>query len=55
MAEEITRQNAAMRPHWDLGSFVYNNLGLCDRLGIDAPPDQYQQVYADTKVRVKVL
>jgi hypothetical protein len=55
MAEEITRQNAAMRPHWDMGSFVYNNLGLCDRLGIDAPPDQYQQVYADSKVRVKVL
>lgn len=54
MAAEITRQNAAMRPYWDLGSFVHNNVQLCDRLGIAVPPKEYQQVYADHKVRVKV-
>lgn len=54
MAEEITRQNAAMRPYWDLASFVYNNHELCDRLGIQHAPSEYQQIYADHKVRVKV-
>jgi hypothetical protein len=44
-----------MRPHWDLASSVSNNLDLCDRLGIAAPSEQYQQTYADSKVRVKVL
>jgi hypothetical protein len=54
MAEEIVRQNAAMRPYWDLGSFVYNNHELCDNLGLAHPPAEYQQTYADHKVRVKV-
>jgi hypothetical protein len=54
MAEEITRQNSAMRHHWDLGSFVYNNHDLCDRLKLAYPPAEYQQIYADDKVRVKV-
>lgn len=54
MAEEITRQNAAMRPYWDLGSFVYDNHQLCDRLHIAYPSEEYQQTYADHKVRVKV-
>lgn len=54
MAEEISRQNAAMRPHWDLGSFVYNNHELCDRLKLSYPPAEYQQDYAEHKVRVKV-
>ena len=55
MAKEITSQNTAMRPVWDLGSFVYTNQDLCAKLHIKAPPDQYQQVYADSKIRVKVL
>jgi len=54
MAAEIDRQNAAMRPYWDLGSFVYNNHDLCNRLGITCPSVEYQQTYADHKVRVKV-
>ena len=54
MAEEITRQNAAMRPLWDLGSFVYDNHQLCEQLKIQLPPAEYQQCYADHKVRVKV-
>jgi hypothetical protein len=55
MAKEITKQNSAMRPHWEYASFVYNNVELCDRLGIARPPEEYQQNYADNKVRVKVL
>jgi hypothetical protein len=55
MAQQITQQNQAMRPYWDLASFVSTNQDLCVQLGIDAPPAQYQQVYADSKVRVKVL
>ena len=55
MAVEIKKQNADMRQHWDFASFVYDNRGLCERLGIRLPPDEYQQIYADNKVRVKVL
>jgi hypothetical protein len=55
MAVEIKRQNGDMRHHWDFASFVYNNRDLCERLGIAQPPDQYQQNYADNKIRVKVL
>ena len=54
MAAEITRQNSAMRPYWDLGSFVYNNHELCDCVKITHPPAEYQQTYVDHKVRVKV-
>lgn len=54
MSEEITRQNVAMRPYWDLGSFVYNNIELCNHLQLATPPDEYQQVYADHKMRVKI-
>jgi hypothetical protein len=54
MADEITRQNADMRPYWDRGSAVYNNHELCDRLKLSYPPSEYQQNYADHKVRVKV-
>ena len=55
MAVEIKRQNADMRRHWDYASFVYNNRELCQKLGIAPPPEEYQQTYADNKVRVKVL
>ena len=55
MAVEIKRQNTDMRKHWDYASFVYNNVELCDRLGIAVPPAEYQQTYTDNKVRVKVL
>ncbi len=55
MAHEIKEQNAAMRKYWDYASFVYDNRGLCDHLKITLPPEEYQQNYADNKVRVKVL
>ena len=55
MATEIKRQNADMRPAWEHASSVADNLALCDRLGITAPPTEYRQNYADNKIRVKVL
>jgi hypothetical protein len=55
MAHEIKEQNAAMRKYWDCASFVYNNRELCDHLKIAVPPEEYQQNYADSKIRVKVL
>jgi hypothetical protein len=55
MAKEIKSQNSAMRPYWDLASSVTDNLDLCAKLKIATPPEQYQQNYADSKVRVKVL
>jgi hypothetical protein len=55
MAVEIKRQNADMRTHWDYASFVYDNIELCKQLGIEPPPEQYRQNYADSKVRVKIL
>ena len=55
MAVEIKRQNTDMRQHWDYASFVYDNVGLCQRLGIAVPPEPYRQNYADNKIRVKVL
>jgi hypothetical protein len=55
MAVEIQRQNTDMRPFWEHASSVANNLDLCERLGIAAPPTEFQQNYADNKIRVKIL
>lgn len=55
MGREIRRQNADMRAYWDTAEFVFDNINLCDRLGINYPSDEYRQNYGDHKVRVKVL
>jgi hypothetical protein len=55
MALEIARQNAAMRVYWEHASFVVDNLGLCERIGIAPPPEEYRQNYSENKMRVKVL
>jgi len=55
MAVEITKQNAALRPHWEHASFVHTNVELCERLGIAPPSEEYRQDYAEHKIRVKVL
>ena len=55
MAEQIRKQNAAMRKHWNNASFVHDNLQLCAHLKISAPPQPYRQNYQDGKIRVKVL
>jgi len=55
MAKEIQHQNSSMYPYWDIASFAFDNVGLCARLGIDAPDETYRQNYSYSKVRVKVL
>jgi hypothetical protein len=55
MYQEIISQNKSMSPFWDLGGFVYNNHELCDQLGLAYPSMEYQQNYAEHKVRVKVF
>jgi hypothetical protein len=55
MYQEIVRQNSSMRPYWDLASFVNNSHELCERLKIQPPAAEYSQIYADHKVRVKVI
>ena len=54
MYQEIIAQNQAMRPYWDLASFVYNNVQLCEKLKIAVPAEPYRQTYAEHKIRVKV-
>ena len=55
MAVEIKRQNADMHQHWDDAGFVYDNIELCNRLGIAIPPEPHRQTYVDDNVSVKVL
>lgn len=55
MAKEIQHQNSSMYSYWDTASFAFDNVGLCARLGIDAPDEAYRQNYSHSKVRVKVL
>lgn len=54
MYQEIIKQNQCMRPYWDLSEFAYNNRELCLKLSLSLPPQSYQQIYAEDKVRVKV-
>ena len=54
MYQQIIRQNADMRPYWDLAGFVNDSHELCHQLGIQIPDTNSQQVYVDHKIRVKV-
>jgi len=55
MYQHIIKQNADMRPYWDLASFVHDNHELCNKLGLKYPDKEYHQSYAEHKIRVKVL
>jgi len=55
MYQEIIAQNKDMRPYWDQAGSVNNNHELCQRLKISLPSAEYQQIYAEHKIRVKVL
>lgn len=55
MAQEIRKQNSAMRPCWEMARFVFDNQDLCQNLDIKTPPDSYKQNYAESQVQVKVL
>ena len=54
MYQHIIKQNADMRPYWDLAGFVNDSYELCRQLGIQIPDTNSQQVYVDHKIRVKV-
>lgn len=57
MAQHIDNQNRDILSAWDQyqGREVYNNLGLCIALGIKYPPDEYQQNYQQSDIKVKVI
>jgi hypothetical protein len=54
MTQEICQQNKAMMLNWDRGQTVHNNVELCSALGIHPPPSEYQQIYTDQDVKVRV-
>jgi len=54
MYQHIIKQNADMRPYWDLAGFVNDSHELYRQLGIQIPDTNSQQVYVDHKIRVKV-
>lgn len=54
MQEEIGRQNHAMLHYFNLGHAVYNNHALCKALNIEPPPMEYQQIYDEHDIQVKV-
>ena len=52
MAKIIRNQNEGIITRWNYASFVHSNTELAAKLGIAAPPAQYQQNYADNNKRV---
>ena len=57
MAKIIKQQNKGILDAWwhYKGTFVHDNRQLAQELKIDIPPNQYQQDYAVSDVRVKVI
>lgn len=57
MAKIIKHQNKGILDAWwhYKGTFVHDNQQLAKELKIDIPPNQYQQDYAVSDVRVKVI
>jgi hypothetical protein len=57
MAEHIKRQNADILTAWNqYGGYIVNdNLSACRALHITEPPQEYQQDYIRSDVRVKII
>ena len=57
MSKIIPQQNADILRAWDnyTGVEVDNNQQLCQVLGIDLPPKEYQQDYPKSDLKVKVI
>jgi hypothetical protein len=57
MSHIIQKQNADIRTAWAKysGTEVSNNQDLCQALGIPLPPEQYQQNYTISDLKVKVI
>jgi hypothetical protein len=55
IAQEITKQNAAMLPYWDSSVTVKDNLELCTQLDISLPQNKDYQNYASNDIQVRVF
>jgi hypothetical protein len=55
IAQEITKQNAAMLPYWDSSVTVKDNLELCTQLDISFPQNKDYQNYASNDIQVRVF
>jgi hypothetical protein len=55
IAQEITKQNAAMMPYWDSSVTVTDNLDLCNQLNIALPQDKSYQNYISNDIQVRVF
>jgi len=57
MAGIIKKQNAGIEAAWDnyKGTEVYTNLRLALNLGIASPPAEYNQMYQNNDIKVKVI
>jgi hypothetical protein len=57
MHRRITEQNADMNDalNMSLAQAVWNNLDLCNALGIQPPPNTYRQDYVASDVDVKIF
>ena len=56
MSKIISAQNRDIEKHMTVSStYPVDNKELCNMLGIDLPPAEYQQNYADSDVKVTVL
>jgi len=58
MSSIIQQQNAGILEAWwkyNTRSVLEDNLQLARALGIEAPPDEYQQNYVTSDIRVKVI
>lgn len=57
MAKIIDHQNQDIKSAWDnyTGVIAHNNQELSNILGISPPPEQYQQNYAQSDLKVKII
>lgn len=57
MAQIIDKQNSDITKYWqdNIGIDVVDNRNLCKVLGIDMPPVEFQQTYADDEIEVAVF
>ena len=57
MAKIIAEQNAGILNAWEYydGFLVNNNQQLASMLGLEAPPEEYQQDYSVADLRVKII
>lgn len=56
MSTHIAKQNRCIQQAWSLPGYEpANNQQLCEILGIEPPPQQYQQNYTESDIKVRVI